>query len=149
MHLETGLPCSKCIFRNWELLYISWQQHHPFSCSWIYSSKSGHRDCKTWCDLLILMLGKIIMSENSSVCQLTRVLDSQPSFRAPTKKKQVKPKTPNLLGCCYRMPIINTWGFSYMKFKIKSFFFFLFSPVRRGWGNWACSAWRREGCEGT
>ena len=22
-------------------------------------------------------------------------------------------------------------------------------PVRRGWGSWACSAWRREGCEGT
>ena len=23
------------------------------------------------------------------------------------------------------------------------------SPTRRGWGSWACSAWRREGCEGT
>ena len=23
------------------------------------------------------------------------------------------------------------------------------SPMRRGWGSWACSAWRREGCEGT
>jgi len=23
------------------------------------------------------------------------------------------------------------------------------SPRRRGWGSWACSAWRREGCEGT
>jgi len=23
------------------------------------------------------------------------------------------------------------------------------SPMRRGWGSWACSAWRREGWEGT
>jgi len=23
------------------------------------------------------------------------------------------------------------------------------SPARRGWGSWACSAWGREGCEGT
>jgi len=26
---------------------------------------------------------------------------------------------------------------------------FLWYELRKGWGSWACSAWRREGCEGT